>query len=138
MEGWGLSGEALRTFAAFQYRAREMSYQAAYPGSECQVIELDDEQIGAYRVFRGSSEVRLVDIALLPAYRGKGIGSGLLLGLQREAANFGVPLTLNVDNGNARAKSLYSKLGFRTVQEGDVYSEMHWYGYGVLEGEGER
>jgi GNAT superfamily N-acetyltransferase len=40
--------------------------------------------------------MRIIDIALLPAWRGQGLGGAILRTLQDEAAAAGKPLTIHV------------------------------------------
>ncbi|QAY67088.1 GNAT family N-acetyltransferase [Paenibacillus protaetiae] len=126
MEQWGFAPQQLAEIVKLQFRARELAYQTNYPGSECRIISDDGQPVGAYRVYYGTDAIRLVDIALLPAARGGGIGTSLLRMLQDQARQRQLPLRLSVDNGNTRARLLYERLGFQVVQEGELYSEMNW------------
>ncbi|HTD51708.1 MAG TPA: GNAT family N-acetyltransferase, partial [Thermoanaerobaculia bacterium] len=69
---------------------------------------------------RKPKEIRLVDIALLPAFRGKGVGTRLLAELIAEAKGRGVPLTIHVELFNP-ARRLYDRLGFTPVEEHGVH-----------------
>ena len=72
-------------------------------------------------------EIRIVDIALLPEYCNRGIGTTLLRGLQAEAAAAGKPLRIHVERFNP-ALRLYERLGFRQVEDRGVYLFMEWTG----------
>jgi ribosomal protein S18 acetylase RimI-like enzyme len=65
------------------------------------------------------AEVRIVDIALLPDYCNRGIGTTLLRGLQSEAAAAGKPLRIHVERFNP-ALVLYHRLGFQQVDDRGV------------------
>ncbi|PHN01747.1 GNAT family N-acetyltransferase [Flavilitoribacter nigricans] len=91
------------------------------------VAEMDHRPVGAVwsRFFPASDagygfveeDAPEIGIALLPAYRGRGIGTALLTKLMSELQKWGVPaVSLSVDKRN-RAMQLYRKLGFRTVRE---------------------
>ena len=69
----------------------------------------------------------MIDIALLPEQRGRGIGTMLLEQLVGEARRAGKAVRLRVLRTN-RALSLYRRLGFRVVREADVYAELEWHG----------
>ena len=56
-------------------------------------------------------ELRLVDISLLPAWRGQGLGQQVVSALQALAAGEGLAMGLHVEVGN-RAIALYERLGF--------------------------
>ena len=61
-------------------------------------------------------EAHITNIAVLEAYRGRGIGRALTAGLLQYAANLGVVYaTLEVRRGNVIAQNLYKSLGFEYV-----------------------
>ncbi|HBI58186.1 MULTISPECIES: GNAT family N-acetyltransferase [Duncaniella] len=64
-----------------------------------------------------SSEFYLDTLAVLPAYRGRGIASQLLEASVRRAASTGKPAGLLVDKDNLKARRLYEKVGFTQVGE---------------------
>ena len=66
-----------------------------------------DGEICAY--FRLCDDGELDDLYVLPAFRGQGIGSEILLKCMDESPN---PLYLYVFSGNIRAISFYEKFGF--------------------------
>jgi ribosomal protein S18 acetylase RimI-like enzyme len=74
-------------------------------------------------LLRREAEVRIVEIALLPSYRSRGIGTGLLRPLIEEASRSGLNLTIHVEQMNP-ALSLYERLGFKRVGEAGIYHKM--------------
>lgn len=60
-------------------------------------------------------EYYLDTLAVLPEYRGKGIGKDLILNSLKEGLRLGLKVTLAVDPSNPRAQKLYKSLGFITV-----------------------
>ena len=57
-----------------------------------------------------------VSAAVLPAHRGRGIGTAMLEALEREARRRGIDrLSLSVERDNP-AVALYERLGFRTLE----------------------
>jgi GNAT superfamily N-acetyltransferase len=69
--------------------------------------------------------MRLVDLALLPEFRGHGIGSRLLGQLQAEAARVGLPLRLAVLRGRG-ARGFYRRLGFGERSTDGVHVQLEW------------
>ena len=61
-----------------------------------------------------------MDIALLPRFRGRGIGSSLIGQVVREAESAGKPLRIHVEQFNP-AMQLYDRLGFRPIGRHGVY-----------------
>jgi len=66
-----------------------------------------------------------MDIALLPEYRGRGVGGALLADLMAEASAGAIPLTIHVERFN-RALRLYERLGFVPVADKGVYLLLQW------------
>jgi ribosomal protein S18 acetylase RimI-like enzyme len=88
---------------------------------------LDGQAVGRIVIDRAGNEFRLVDIALLPEHRGRGLGTALIQNLQREAAAAKKPVRLSVLKGE-RAFRLYQRLGFEKTGEADLREQMEWRG----------
>lgn len=59
-----------------------------------------------------------LNIALLPAARGQGIGQRLLFLLENKLREEGVPgISLSVDHRNTAAYHIYQKLGYQRIKE---------------------
>lgn len=112
-----------REFIAFQFHAQHTFYQQHFPQAQFDVIEVDGQRGGRLYVDRRSDEIRLVDIALLPAFRNHGLGSQLLTRLLDEAQARRQPLRIHVEHNNP-AMRLYLRLGFVKVEEQGVYHLM--------------
>jgi ribosomal protein S18 acetylase RimI-like enzyme len=121
--GWNDEEKAL--FCRRQFDAQSAHYAANYPGASFQVIERESRPIGRLYVARWDKEIRIVDITLLPEFRGMGIGTRLLGDLQDEARTAGKSLTIHVERFN-RALELYQRLGFRQVEDKGVYLLLQW------------
>jgi ribosomal protein S18 acetylase RimI-like enzyme len=118
------TGGQKAAFAAQQYAAQTAHY-AHYAGMTAHVILIGGEPAGRLLVARWPEEIRIVDIALLPGFRGRGAGSGLLGELMAEASAAGKRLSIHVERGN-RALGLYERLGFRPAGEHGVHLRMEW------------
>ena len=112
-------------FLRFQFHAQDTHYRTRYPHARYHVIVRDGEDIGRLYVEHGTDEVRIVDIALLPAHRNQGIGRALVQAVLDEAERGGKVVSLHVELHSA-AKALYQKMGFTVAGEDGVYQLMHW------------
>jgi ribosomal protein S18 acetylase RimI-like enzyme len=84
------------------------------------IVAPGGEPAGRLYVARWEDEIRIVDIALLPDFRGRGLGTALLEDLMAEADAAGKPLSIHVEQNNP-ARSLYDRLGFEEAGEFGVY-----------------
>lgn len=100
---------AKAAFVRMQFDVREAGYAAQSPGSRPLVVSCDGVDAGTLRLAELPGEVRVVDVALLPAWRGRGVGARLLADVVRDAGERVV--TLHVTPGNPAAR-LYERLGF--------------------------
>jgi ribosomal protein S18 acetylase RimI-like enzyme len=113
-------GATKRAFVEQQFAAQDAHYREHYPGATLDVVEVGGEPAGRLYVHRGRSDIRIMDIALAPAFRGRGIGSELLRGLIGEAQASGRRLSIHVEMNNP-ARRLYERLGFEPAGEQGVY-----------------
>jgi GNAT superfamily N-acetyltransferase len=112
-------------FLREQFRLQHSHYQSHYPDARYQIILLDNEPIGRLYVAPMNNEIRLMDVALLAEYRGRGIGAQLVIAIMEEARRSDRFVSLHVEEEN-RAKQLYERLGFTVVGEVSFYKLMHW------------
>ena len=121
--GW--SDEQKQQFCLSQFRAQDSHYRAHYPNARYQIIQWQGKDAGRLSTDHQPEELHLLDVALLPAYRGKGIGTVLLKDFQQQAAAANVPLTIYVERFNP-ALRLYQRLGFQQMKDEGVYLLMRW------------
>lgn len=112
-------------FLHFQFQAQHQHYATHYADAQCFVIERDDAPAGRLTLHWRASELRIVDIALLPEHRGTGTGGALLRTLLDAASARGSSVSIHVEQMN-RAMALYQRLGFRRIGEHGIYHLMEW------------
>ena len=112
-------------FLRMQFAAQHAHYQEHCAGASFEIVILDGEPIGRLYLERGEDEHRIVDIALLTEWRGKGIGGRIMRDCLAEAAAAGKPVRIHVLNHN-RAMHLYNRLGFKKIGDTGVYALMEW------------
>jgi ribosomal protein S18 acetylase RimI-like enzyme len=70
-----------------------------------------------FSTFNARPLINIHDFAVLPAYRGHGVGQGLLKGVERKARNLDCcKLTLEVQENNLRAQRVYVAAGFSRAE----------------------
>ena len=113
--------EQKSAFLRMQANAQDVDYRRRYPAAAFLVVERDGDPIG--RLYRHEEDgvLYVVDIALLPAWRGQGIGTALLRDVLAEADRRGVVVELHVEHWNP-ARRLYERLGFTQVAADGVYA----------------
>ena len=107
-------------FLRQQFDAQRRCYEGDYPGAEFKVILADGQPAGRLYVHRREREIRIMDLALLPEFRGRGIGTGLLSEIFAEGDRTGRRVSIHVEVFNP-ALRLYERLGFRQVATHGVY-----------------
>jgi ribosomal protein S18 acetylase RimI-like enzyme len=115
----------ISAFLTQQFTAQDIYYREHYPGAVFNLILLDGEPIGRLYIHRRPDEILIMDIALLPSHRNRGIGTTLLQTLQAEAAGSAKSLIIHVEQFNP-ARRLYTRLGFHPIAEHGVYLLMEW------------
>jgi ribosomal protein S18 acetylase RimI-like enzyme len=108
-----------------QFFAQQQTYSAQFPKAEDKIILLDGIPVGRILVERQESEIRGVDIALLPEHRSTGVGTLLIRDLMAEAEAAGKPFRIQVVKTN-RAAHLYERLGIYKTGESGTHYSMEW------------
>jgi ribosomal protein S18 acetylase RimI-like enzyme len=112
-------------FLESQFAAQRSYYLVHYASAAFDVLEAQDVPAGRLYLDRQAETLLVVDIALLPEWCGRGIGTALLEAIFAEARLSGKGVTISVEKFNP-AQRLYRRLGFREYAEDDVYWFMHW------------
>ncbi|MBB6733852.1 GNAT family N-acetyltransferase [Cohnella zeiphila] len=123
---WGWDGQTAQAFLRMQWTAQMHSYSMQYPDLHHRMVLADETLAGRILTSSREDELVLVDISLLPSFRGRGIGGELIERLQEEAAESGRFIKLHVLKENASAIRLYERLGFATVADQGMHWEMRW------------
>jgi ribosomal protein S18 acetylase RimI-like enzyme len=111
------------TFLRSQFEAQDRWWHDNYEATSWDVIEVDGRPAGRLYVSRWPAEIRIVDIALLPEFRGRGVGETLLRRIIDEAAGSGRAVSIHVETSNP-ARRLYERLGFEEASHAGVYALM--------------
>lgn len=124
-----LPPEQIEALVRMQFNAQRGGYRQQYPASEDSIILVNGEPAG--RVWLdGSSpvELHLLDIAILPKYQARGLGTEVVRQTMEEARAAGKTMSLHVSRTNVRAFDLYRRLGFEVTGGDEMNVEMKWQG----------
>lgn len=119
------SDEQREAFLRFQFDAQDSHYRAQYPDAAYQVILNEDAPVGRLYVSKQKTEVRILDITVLPEYRGAGIGTSLIREFLVEADLNQQPVTIWVEQFNP-SQAMFQRFGFQLIQE-DGYNQLMEY-----------
>lgn len=100
-----------QAFILMQSTAQHAEYKKNFPGAQFQIILYNKKKAGRFYTWENELEIRLIDIAMLPSFRGKGIGTTLLKQLIEKADRLQKKVSLHVEPDNPALK-LYERMGF--------------------------
>jgi len=112
-------------FTDSQFGLQRYHYRTYYPTAEWGVLEGNGVPAGRLYLNRGSQTVEVMDIALLPQWRGRGVGTALLQAVCAMARDSGKAVIAYVEKFNP-AQRLYRRLGFREVSDEGAQWLMEW------------
>ena len=117
-----------QAFLNFQFTAQHTYYIENYRGANFWILEKNALPIGRLYldIWFNTKTMRIIDITLLPAWRGQGIGRQLLLDIMAFAEKINRGVSIHVESFNP-AMRLYKRLGFELVSTtNDVYHLFEW------------
>lgn len=112
-------------FLRSQFALQTHHYRKYYADASFLIVQRDGQDIGRLYVHRSDKCLLVVDIALMPAYRGAGIGGQLMRGVLSEAAAAGKTVQIHVERNNP-ALRLYQRLRFRVLEDMGIHFRMEW------------
>lgn len=119
--GWDQT--AIEAFLRAQFELQDRVYRQTYPDASFAVVLVAGAPGGRLYVDRDLDSIHLIDIALLPEHRGRGIGTALLGQLLEEGREAATRVTLEALRSSP-ALPLYRRLGFEITREDDVYATL--------------
>lgn len=109
-----------REFLDDQFSKQHAHYLAHYPTAQWWVLTWSEEPVGRLYLEQTARDLRVMDVSLLAAHRGRGLGGAIMRALLRHAAAADLPVTLHVEPFNP-ALRLYQRLGFERVETRGIY-----------------
>ena len=121
--GWPV--EQQNAFLQQQFEAQHAHYREHYPDAQWLLIVQGIIPVGRLYLEDWPSQLRIIDIALLPEFRGRGFGEAILRDLMEATAPTGRKVSIHVEKTNPAMK-LYRRLGFVTIEDKGVYDLLEW------------
>lgn len=118
---WGWDPVQQGLFLKMQFRGQQQAYEMMFRDMDHSLILLNEHPVGRILIASINQTIRLIDIAVLPEYRGNGVGSCVLQDLVVKAETEGIPVQLQVQKNNLQAIQLYQRLGFLTIGESSTH-----------------
>ena len=113
-------------FLQWQFEMQQCEYESRFPASRHDVIVVDGADAGRMWVGADETQVRLLDIAILPDYQNRGVGTVLIKQLIEEVRASNKRLRHMVFVYNDDAHRFYERLGFVVIEDLGGYKHMEW------------
>lgn len=113
-------------FLRWQFDLQRAEYSSRFPDADYRVILVDQQPAGRIWVGSDDQQLRLLDIALLPQFQNRGVGTALVRRLMDQAARADKVLRHMVFVLNNNAERFYERLGFRKIEDFGAYKHMEW------------
>jgi len=113
-------------FLRWQFDLQRREYETRFPDADYRVIVIDQQRAGRIWIGADDEQIRLLDIALLPEFQNRGVGTKLLERLKSEAQSAGKALRHMVFVLNNNADRFYERLGFKKIEDFGAYKHMEW------------
>lgn len=114
-----------QAFLQMQFSAQQKHYRAYFPHATHEMILAEGQPVGRLYIDRRETEIRILDVTLLPQARGHGIGTQILLDLMKEADHRNQSCSIYVESFN-RSLGLFQRLGFVKIEESGALWLMEW------------
>ena len=116
---------ACDAFVSMQFEAQSRHYHSRFPDASLAVVEQHGKAVGRLWVHQSPQAIHVLDISLVSAHRGQGVGGLCLQQLLDRALALRLPVRLQVEQTNP-ARRLYERLGFVATEAQGLYLSMEW------------
>lgn len=104
-----------------QFCGQYQTYTQRYPVAEHSILSFDGSDAGRVWVAETEDSIAILDIAILPAYRNRGIGAHVYRDLIAKAQTAGKPLHATVSTSNPGSLRFHERLGFQRIASDGFY-----------------
>jgi RimJ/RimL family protein N-acetyltransferase len=109
-----------------QFASQTATYRAHFPDARFDIIEQGGEPIGRIVIDPGTEVGRIVDIALAPDRRARGLGTAILAAVLEFFARRGQPVRCQVLATNEPSLRMCQRVGFRQTEHVPPFLHLEW------------
>lgn len=109
-----------------QFESQTATYRSQFPAARFDIIEQGGVPIGRIVIDHGTEVGRIVDIALMPGQRGRGLGAAILAAVTERFARRRQRIRCEVFVGNEPSLRMFRRAGFRQVGEAPPFLHLEW------------
>jgi RimJ/RimL family protein N-acetyltransferase len=109
-----------------QFASQTATYRAQFPAARFDIIEQGGEPIGRIVIDPGTEAGRIVDIALSPERRARGLGTAILAAVLQHFAPRRQPVQCQVLATNEPSLRMCHRVGFRQVTDVPPFLHLEW------------
>jgi len=106
-----------------QFASQTATYRTQFPAARFDIIEQDGEPIGRLVIDPGTEVGRIVDIALVPQRRARGLGTAIVGAVTQRLAR---RVQCQVLAGNQASLRMFHRAGFRQVDDVPPFLHLEW------------
>jgi GNAT superfamily N-acetyltransferase len=114
-----------RVFIEHQFDAQDAHYREHYADATFDVVLVDGCPAGRLYLYRGEKQIAIMDLTLLPEFRGRSIGGKLISRILEDARSSGRSVRVFLENFNPY-KPVFIKFGFEIVEDDGVTQRYEW------------
>jgi RimJ/RimL family protein N-acetyltransferase len=109
-----------------QFTSQAATYRAQFPSARFDIIEQGGAPIGRIVIDPGTEAGRIVDIALMPQRRARGLGTAILAAVLDRFAGRRQRVLCQVLANNEPSLRMCHRVGFRQVSEAPPFLHLEW------------
>ncbi len=117
----------LHALVKMQQQIQLTGIRQHYPNAQTFMIDQSAQGVGQLILDDAPTDIRVIDIVILPEARGKGLAKAVMRALLAEAIDRNLPVSLAVRIDNTIARSLYLSLGFAVLSSDGLFEQMIWH-----------
>lgn len=114
------SCEQKQSFLRMQFEAQNHYYRERYPTASFDLIKLNDQPVGRLYLAELAEEIRIIDLAFLPAHFEAGVFVALIEEILQKAAQAQKPVRVFLEFNDPNTE-IFVRLGFRKTDEQGIH-----------------